>query len=42
MHRDYVIAAYAVALGLMLGYALLLWLQSRKLGRRERMNGGRR
>ena len=38
--RDYVIAAYVVGLGLLLGYALLLWLEARRLARR-RMNGGR-
>jgi cytochrome c biogenesis protein CcdA len=41
MHTYYVIAAYVVGLGLMLGYALLLWREGRKLARRELRNGGR-
>jgi hypothetical protein len=41
-HSNYVIIAYAVGLGLMLSYALLLWIESRKLSRRQRMTGARR
>ncbi len=37
----HVIAAYAIGLGLMLGYAILLWLEGRALGRRQRSSGGR-
>ena len=40
--RDYAIAAYVVGLGLLLGYALLLWVEARRLGRRRRTDGGRR
>lgn len=38
---QYVIAAYAVGLGLILGYALLLWAEARRLARREQQQGGR-
>ncbi len=42
MHKDYVIWAYVIGLGLFLGYALLLWLEGRKLARRERLHGGQK
>jgi len=38
---QYVLGAYAVGLGLMLFYALVLWRESRRIARRERINGGR-
>jgi len=42
MHTRYVIAAYVIGVGLLLGYGLLLWLEGRRLSRRQRKNGGGR
>ena len=33
-HTNYVIAAYAIGLGLMWGYALVVWMGLRKTGGR--------
>jgi hypothetical protein len=35
-NEQYLILGYAVAIGFLWGYAVLLWVESRKLRRRER------
>ena len=38
---EWTIAAYAVGLTLLWGYAVVLWLEGRSLARRGRKDGGR-
>lgn len=42
MHKDYVIWAYVIGLGLFVSYALILWLESRKLAKREQLREGQK
>lgn len=38
--QQYVMIAYAIGLGLMLGYGLMLWLEHRTIQRRQRRRKG--